>query len=150
MSFQIKYRGRFPVQQKRADNTFGCRGCGSDIPKGRQSWCSKACYKTYCPSEVIRAVKRRDGGICQICKDDIFAPLRDGRKQPHLWRSEICKAEYDHIVPMCEGGITVLENLRTACQPCHRKLTRELAARRAKARRDAALPPELFPLPETL
>jgi 5-methylcytosine-specific restriction protein A len=44
----------------------------------------------------------------------------------------------DHIVPVVEGGgETGLENIRSLCLPCHKAETRELARRRAKARRDA-------------
>jgi 5-methylcytosine-specific restriction endonuclease McrA len=43
----------------------------------------------------------------------------------------------DHILPVVEGGGGCgLNNLRTLCQPCHKRATRELAARRAKDRRD--------------
>lgn len=144
MPFQIKYRGRFPIQQKREDRLPGCRGCGEPVPKGRQSWCSKACYDTYCPARVTWFVKQRDKGICQICKVDIFASIRQNFGDAAHRYSGYCKAEYDHIQPMCEGGITVLANVRTICVPCHRAETKALSARRAKARRDAALPPELF------
>lgn len=42
----------------------------------------------------------------------------------------------DHIVPVVEGGGNGgLKNLRTLCQPCHKRATKELAARRAAARR---------------
>lgn len=44
----------------------------------------------------------------------------------------------DHIVPVVEGGGNGgLENLRTLCHVCHKRRTRELAARRAAARREA-------------
>lgn len=48
----------------------------------------------------------------------------------HLW-------EADHILPVVEGGggIIRLDNLRTLCVPCHKQQTRELAKRRAIARR---------------
>jgi len=37
----------------------------------------------------------------------------------------------DHIVPVCEGGGQCgLDNYRTLCHPCHKRVTRELAARR--------------------
>lgn len=46
----------------------------------------------------------------------------------------------DHIRPVAEGGGgCALDNLRTACVCCHKRLTRELAARRAEARRAAKL-----------
>ena len=42
----------------------------------------------------------------------------------------------DHIVPVVEGGGQCgLDNYRTLCVPCHKRVTRELAARRAAARR---------------
>jgi 5-methylcytosine-specific restriction endonuclease McrA len=44
--------------------------------------------------------------------------------------------EADHVVPVVEGGGGCrLENLRTLCVPCHKRVTRALAARRAEARR---------------
>ena len=44
----------------------------------------------------------------------------------------------DHIVPVVEGGgECTLENMRTLCVPCHQRVTRELARRRASQRRQA-------------
>lgn len=41
--------------------------------------------------------------------------------------------ELDHTVPVCEGGgCCGPEGLRVLCVPCHRRVTRELAARRAR------------------
>ena len=59
MTFQIKYnRSRFPERQKRDDGKWGCRGCGSEIPKGRTAWCSEECVKKFHPFYVIDAVKK--------------------------------------------------------------------------------------------
>jgi len=41
------------------------------------------------------------------------------------WYSEKISEEYDHIIPFCEGGLTILENMRTLCTPCHKKRTAE-------------------------
>lgn len=42
--------------------------------------------------------------------------------------------DIDHIVPVVEGGGQCgLENLRTLCHPCHKQVTRELAARRRRS-----------------
>lgn len=42
----------------------------------------------------------------------------------------------DHIVPVVMGGGNGgLANMRTACHPCHKRVTRELAAQRAERRR---------------
>jgi len=48
--------------------------------------------------------------------------------------------EADHILPVVEGGGECeLDNYRTVCIPCHRRHTKELAARRAKARREGRM-----------
>lgn len=33
--------------------------------------------------------------------------------------------EMDHVIPYSEGGLTVLENVRTLCLPCHKKRTKK-------------------------
>jgi len=56
--------------------------------------------------------------------------------------------DMDHRQPVIEGGGVVarmtaeevLANLRTLCQPCHKRATAELAGRRAAARRNDAQP----------
>lgn len=56
-------------------------------------------------------VLERDGFVCRYC----------GRKAPDV------ELEVDHIIPVCEGGPTVLDNLVTACKDCNRgKAGREL------------------------
>lgn len=72
------------------------------------------------------------------------AALMEARERYGLntWQEEFDrqfeKSEWqaDHIIPVCEGGGQCgLENYRTLCTPCHKQETRELAARRAAARR---------------
>lgn len=47
--------------------------------------------------------------------------------------------QVDHIAPVVEGGGACgLENLRTLCTPCHKRVTADLAARRALRRRETA------------
>ncbi len=112
-------------------------------------------------------VEQRDKGVCASCGFDalltarVAAHLRDGvyrsgeryrdamnvfgivhrawgvygsaHHTPHLW-------EMDHITAVVEGGGGCdLENYRTLCVVCHRKTTKELAARRARQRREAKL-----------
>ncbi len=139
-------RARFPKRQKRADGTWGCRGCGGEIPKGRKTWCSHKCVKTYEPASVLIAVRARDKDVCQLCGFDCAKAKREWRKllfelglQEHwYWRKEMPprppNPEYDHITPFSEGGLTILENMRTLCAPCHRKVTREWRAKRVKRR----------------
>lgn len=61
---------RFPPRQKRADGTFGCRGCGGIIPKGRKTWCSRACVREHDPFYVKQAVKDRCNSTCEMCGKD--------------------------------------------------------------------------------
>lgn len=150
--FRIIYdRSRFPKQQRRADGSLGCRGCGGPIPKGRKSWCSRECWNKYEPSRVCYAVRQRDKDICCECGVDC-------QKAYNLWQAEKGKPgwnwtewhkseppgpEYDHIIPFSEGGLTVLENMRTLCSACHKKRTRHWHGQRKQKPLNQ---PELIPL----
>jgi len=145
--FKINYdRARFPKRQRREDGTYGCRGCGSDIPKGRESWCSTKCYDAFEPSRVIYAVKLRDKGVCQMCGLDIFDAEKKWTHEywmqcradsGYSWKKENPrphKANYDHIIPFSEGGMTILENMRTLCEPCHKERTKKWHGERKQKR----------------
>lgn len=133
-------KSRFPKQI--APGT--CRGCHQPVTaKRRKTWCSDACKKKYDPYWVKRAVIERDKHICQICGLDIRAAYVAWRKarpatgyfmQPawREWFKGKVKEEYDHIIPFCEGGATVVENMRTLCQKCHRERTAQWRKERAK------------------
>ena len=127
-------RNRFPKQI--AEGL--CKGCHEPITaKRRTSWCCDECKKRYDPYWVKRAVIARDKHICQMCGLDIrAAELAWRRTRPpgshsfydadfQTWRRARPKEEYDHIVPFCEGGLTILENMRTLCGACHKKRTAE-------------------------
>ncbi len=116
-----------------------CRQCGTEVPAGRQTFCSTACVHAWKlvtdPSYLRRKVFERDHGICAECGLDTFAGVpshkRRSRGSGHLWQA-------DHIVPVAEGGGECsLENMRSLCVACHRKATAALAARRAEQRRAA-------------
>lgn len=65
-------------------------------------------------------------------REDLLARYAPGNWTPN--RSSGWDA--DHIVPVVEGGGECsLDNLRTLCHPCHKRVTAELAARRASGRR---------------
>lgn len=143
--YQIKYgRGRFPVRPKREDGTFGCRGCGGFIPKNRKTWCSLGCKKQFDPGYVIAAVRQRDKGVCTRCGFDtekaetdysrkMWEAKESGKYWSDEWRNQNRRppiAEYDHIIPFSEGGLTVLENMQTICSLCHKKKTKEWHATR--------------------
>ena len=140
-----------------------CGVCGT-LLKGRQRrWCSQECSNhvniVTSPSFARHKVYQRDKGVCAKCGHDTqklkrILRIARGRRytsldkrdlnmfeereikkllgytrQNHLW-------EMDHILPVVEGGgLCGLEGLQTLCIPCHRIDTKELAARRAKARR---------------
>lgn len=61
---------------------------------------------------------------------------------PGNWTSDRTSGwDADHIVPVAEGGGECdLSNLRTACIPCHKQLTKELAARLAERRKKNKTP----------
>lgn len=116
-----------------------CRRCSTEVGPPRRTFCSEACVTEWRirtdPGFAKQQVKKRDDGICQICKRDCF----DGYRESHAYnrpRGLLSLFEMDHIVPVIEGGGACgLENLRTLCSVCHRKETAALAARRAEARR---------------
>ena len=135
--FRIIYGpGRHPIQQKRADGKLGCRGCGAEIPKGRSSWCSRECYIRFDPACVLSAAKMRDKEVCCVCGHDYKAARDEWVRQCHEAgiNSKSClakmrfpyphKIEYDHIIPFSEGGLTVVENIRSLCEKCHKDRTR--------------------------
>ncbi len=57
--------------------------------------------RQWIPSEVRREVWRRDGGKCVKC---------GSRKN----------LEYDHIIPVAEGGSTTARNIELLCEACNR------------------------------
>ena len=102
-----------------------CCWCGkSPLPPRRQSWCSDRCVREYLsfePAALRKACWERDRGFCRSCH-------RDLGETAEPW-------EADHRIPICEGGLNVLANIRILCLPCHRRETRVLMGRRAEARR---------------
>jgi len=58
--------------------------------------------REHIPKEVQREVWRRDEGKCVDC----------GSKE---------KLEYDHIIPVSEGGANTVRNLQILCEKCNRK-----------------------------
>jgi 5-methylcytosine-specific restriction enzyme A len=90
-------------------------------------------------------VFERDAGVCAICRLDTHRFRRKVMRMPFAERMRELRAlqasgvihkkrkswwEADHILPVVEGGDSNLENIRTLCIPCHRRVTQELRARR--------------------
>jgi HNH endonuclease len=142
-----------------------CRGCGAEIPKGFQTWCSTGCrergYMALSTWARI-AVHKRDAGACALCGLDtdkckriVYALKRAdnradsehalktlqgvwGMRTHAYWTSWSGPAwEADHIVPLVEGGSNEIGNYRTLCVQCHKSETKALAERRALKRKRA-------------
>ena len=114
------------------------------------------------PGHVRVMVFARDQGVCALCGLDTVQWARERRvewtalqrraadltyyeasaareafrrEHPHYF-SRQTYWDADHIVPVVEGGGECdLDNYRTLCIPCHKRVTAELAARRAEQRR---------------
>jgi len=75
-----------------------CAWCGTtDLPRGRQSWCSQACVDAYLiqksPGHVRTLVQQRDRGICALCGIDADAAYRAWSLQ----RQEIARLA-EHLI----------------------------------------------------
>lgn len=55
------------------------------------------------PSHIKRGVVARDGMVCRYCGGDA-EPL-----------------DFDHVIPVCQGGEDSTENLVVSCRPCNAK-----------------------------
>lgn len=140
-----------------------CRQCGQEVPKGKRSFCGQECVDAWVvktnPTRMREVVFKRDKGVCALCGTDTiewervvraeWARIKQGRTfedrqaqqrfretYPAFFSHRTSYWDADHIVPVVEGGGECsTENIRTLCIPCHKQVTRELAARRAEARR---------------
>ena len=134
-----------------------CRWCNGDVHRlseRRRTFCSDACVHEYrlrsSPSYLRQQVRKRDRCICALCGLNTFKLAKElrvvaknknpdekvvfskygvepikfiGTKKRSLWAA-------DHILPVIEGGGECgLENMRTLCIWCHKKVTAELRAR---------------------
>lgn len=114
------YQRRMVLQRDRGV----CGGCGLDtVGLAREVM---ALYRT--AGELAAQMRLVRAGL--RATDLRFKGRRMDRLRP-LW-------EADHIVPVIEGGGGVgLIGLRTLCRECHRKVTRQLMARRRAAKKKA-------------
>ena len=112
---------------------------------------------------MARIVSNRDRGVCALCGLDTRAlklsvgrmryrygsdedwnarfaeAFRHGYTERDRWRARLW--DVDHIVPVVEGGGACgLDNLRTLCCPCHRRVTADLARKRAEKRKSESSP----------
>jgi 5-methylcytosine-specific restriction endonuclease McrA len=157
---------RFPKRLKRDDGSWGCRGCHGPIPKGRQSWCSSACFQKFDPATVIQRCLKNATGLCAKCgpewKDwnkayaikaeqfhakypQAFHPLSGFSKRERRlwWAKDYYSLEADHIIPFALGGLTVDENMQALCTGCHKEKTRQDTQAFIVARKNQGDPPLL-------
>jgi 5-methylcytosine-specific restriction endonuclease McrA len=119
-----------------------CRRCGAEVPRGRFTFCSDACVHTWKlrtdPGYLREKVFERDKGVCALCGTDTEALRKHKRKLDYAarrlfekkWGKRRSLWDADHVVPVAEGGGECdLDNMRTLCLECHRKVTAELRAR---------------------
>ena len=126
-----------------------CRWCNLEVPKGRFTFCSDYCVEEWKlrtdPGHLRARVFERDRGLCAACGVDCMALWNHIQRQRGTAKLKALAAwgvkprarqslwDADHIMPVVEGGgECALENLRTLCLLCHRKVTAELRLRRRK------------------
>jgi 5-methylcytosine-specific restriction protein A len=125
-----------------------CRWCNLEVPPGRRrTFCSPYCVHEWRlrtdPGYLRDCVFARDRGVCALCGIDTVAEYRRLRRMHHSKRPAALAAwglrrlnrrslwDADHILPVAEGGGECdLDNLRTLCLKCHRRVTAELQERR--------------------
>lgn len=67
-------------------------------------------FGRYVPRDIMLKVVRRDGQICQECRNNV----------PDT------EIEFDHIIPVSKGGPVSVDNLRVLCKKCNRKKSNSL------------------------
>lgn len=144
---QYKKHGIPPIIRN-AQGQILCRYCSTIVKSPRRVFCSAECayeYNIRIDTNFARQeVKKRDKGICQICKRDCIKLQRELQYLSieeriiiaeelgfPLFRvkSKKCKSlwDMDHATPVVLGGGSCgLDNLRTLCCVCHAVETFEL------------------------
>jgi 5-methylcytosine-specific restriction enzyme A len=127
-----------------------CRQCDLEVPLGRRSFCSQICVDEWKlrtdPAFLRSKVFERDRGICANCgidteklKREIRCLSWEDRKVTLINKGfsyEKSFWEADHILPVVLGGGECgLNNIRTLCFPCHKKVTAQLRTLLAKKKR---------------
>lgn len=145
-----RYLGKLPDASTLPKTETGftcCRWCNGEVHPPRRTLCSKECeheLKLRINGRYLRdCVYMRDKGICNICNTDTKLIARQALVLNGIERENYLKDnsislkrkiwirkhggglwDADHIVPVKDGGgLCGLENMRTLCIPCHKKIT---------------------------
>lgn len=145
-----RYLGKLPhasTLNKTADGLPCCRWCNKGVMKPRRTICSPECQhelKLRISSRYMRdCTYKRDKGVCNMCNIDTKLIAREAlllqdNDRTHFLlnhnislKRKIWKVKHggglwdaDHIIPVKNGGgLCGLENIRTLCIPCHKKIT---------------------------
>jgi hypothetical protein len=127
-----------------------CRWCNLEVPPRRRTFCSEYCVNEWRlrtdPSYVRDRTFERDRGICSMCGVDTVDALRQLKRSRGESRAKLLAHwglrnmtrrslwDADHETPVVEGGGECdLDNIRTLCLICHRRVTLELWQRRRSA-----------------
>jgi 5-methylcytosine-specific restriction endonuclease McrA len=100
----------------RTESKRRCTICGLAITAGRATSWHKQCFIEFEKSsswgwkKICSAALTRAEAKCEKCKTDLLLPG--------------IKCEYDHIVPVWQGGSNCLENVQVLCEPCHTEKTK--------------------------
>jgi 5-methylcytosine-specific restriction protein A len=145
-----RYMGKLPDAStlgKTEDGLTCCRWCNKGVKPPRRTLCSKECeheLKLRISGRYLRdCVYMRDKGVCCICNTDTkqiaktALQLTEAERVQYLKDNNISLKrkiwirkhggglwDADHIVPVKDGGgMCGLDNLRTLCISCHKKVT---------------------------
>ena len=126
-----------------------CRWCNKGVKPPKRTMCSPECVheiRLRTSGRYLRdCVYKRDKGICSICKTDTKKIAKTALSLQGDERSEYLKSlnislkrkiwirkhggglwDADHIIAVKDGGGECgLENLRTLCIACHKKVTKD-------------------------
>ena len=133
---QVSNPGINPPRRARGPNGRPlCRMCGDEIVAPRlRSFCGNICVHRWRlqtqPGYCRDLVWKRDRGVCATCLVDTATVKAEDLKALGYNRDQ-SRWQMDHTVPLSEGGLNQLGNLRTLCVPCHKSETAALKKRLA-------------------
>jgi hypothetical protein len=90
-------------------------------------------YRSWCNWAGVSLME----GVSYAARWDHWYFMKLGFPRDSLVHRGLYLWQMDHIIPVTEGGggDCGLNNLRTLCVPCHKRVSKENAARQAKRRK---------------